>query len=43
MVERIGLAARQRLLHDYVDGDPVLRVHHDERAVVPGRCIARRI
>jgi hypothetical protein len=31
-----GLTARQRLLHEHVDGDAVLGVHHDDGAVVGG-------
>ena len=34
MVLRVGLAARQVLLHEHVDGDAVLSMHHDHRAVL---------
>lgn len=33
---RVGLAARQRLFHEDVDRDAVLRVHHDQAAVLGG-------
>jgi hypothetical protein len=33
VVPRRGLAACERLRDEHVDGDAVLRVHHDERAV----------
>ena len=36
VVDRVGLAARERLLHQHVDGRPVLGVHHDHRAVAAG-------
>jgi len=36
VVLRVGLAARQVLLHEHVDGDAVLGVHHDHRAVLRG-------
>ena len=36
VVLRVGLAAGERLLHEHVDGDPVLGVHHDHRPAVGG-------
>jgi len=34
VILRVGLTARQVLLHEHVDGDSVLCVHHDHRAVL---------
>lgn len=36
VVARVGLAAGQGLLHEHVDGDAVLGVHHDQAAVLGG-------
>ncbi len=36
VVERRGLASGDRLRRQHVDRDPVLRVHHDDRAVARG-------
>ncbi|GFJ84542.1 hypothetical protein Phou_087220 [Phytohabitans houttuyneae] len=36
VVDRVGLAAGEGLLHEHVDRDAVFRVHHDDRAVVTG-------
>jgi hypothetical protein len=36
VVDRVGLAARERLLDKDVDRDAVLGVHHDHGAVLAG-------
>ena len=37
VVLRVGLAAGEGLLHQHVDGDAVLGVHHDDRAALGSR------